>query len=142
MPLLNFTNFTDANDPVPSLSRNQTFRLADIFRIQRTRHTITTGFEVRKMENNTLSNPTPRGSFTFSGGLTSQLDASGNPVSGTGLDFADFLLGLPSATNLRFGTPSTYFRSWAYSFFANDDWRVSPVLSLNYGLKASMLNHR
>jgi hypothetical protein len=51
------------------------------------------------------------------------------------VDFADFLLGLPSATNLRFGTPATYFRSWAYAAFVNDDWRVSPVLSLNYGLR-------
>jgi hypothetical protein len=135
VPQLNFTNFTDANDPVPSLTRNQTFRLTDTVRIQLARHTIASGFEVRRMENNTLSNPTPRGSFTFSGELTSQLDAAGSPVAGTGNDLADFLLGLPSATNLRFGTPATYFRSWAYAAFVNDDWRVSPVLSLNYGLR-------
>ena len=135
VPQLNFTNFTDANDPVPSLTRNQTFRLTDTVRIQRTRHTITTGFEVRRMENNAFSNPTPRGSFTFSGAQTSQHDAAGAPIGGTGLDFADFLLGLPAATNLRFGTPSTYFRSWAYAAFVNDDWRVAPFLSLNYGLR-------
>ncbi len=135
VPQLNFTNFTDASDPVPSLIRNQTFRFADTIRVQRVRHTITSGFEVRRMENNAISNPTPRGSFTFSGELTSQLDATGVPVTGTGLDFADFLLGLPSATNVRFGTPSTYFRSWAYAGFVNDDWRVAPSLSLNYGLR-------
>ena len=67
MPQLNFTNFTDASDPVPSLIRNQTFRFADTIRVQRVRHTITAGFEVRRMENNAISNPTPRGSFTFSG---------------------------------------------------------------------------
>jgi hypothetical protein len=135
VPQLTFTNFTDASDPVPSLSRNQTFRLTDSIRIQRTRHTITAGFEVRKMENNTLSNPTPRGSFTFSGAETSQLDATGTPVKSTGLDFADFLIGLPSSTNVRFGTPSTYFRNWGYAAYVNDDWRVAPVLSLTYGLR-------
>jgi hypothetical protein len=135
VPMLTFTNFTGANDPVPSLVRNQTVRLLDSIRWQLPKHTITAGVDVRLMDNSTLTNPTPRGAFTFSGQQTSQLSAAGTSVAGTGLDFADFLLGLPSATNLRFGTPATYFQSMAYAGYINDDWRILPVLSLTYGLR-------
>jgi TonB dependent receptor-like, beta-barrel len=135
VPQLAFTNFTGANDPVPSLVRNQTFRFVDNVSILRNKHTVRFGGEVRKMENNMLSNPTPRGAFTFSGALTSQLDASGQPAAGTGFDFADFLLGLPISTNLRFGTPATYFRNWAFSGYFNDDWRVTSKFSLTLGVR-------
>jgi hypothetical protein len=135
VPQLNFTNFTDASDPVPSLTRNQTWRFVDSVRILRASHSLTAGFEVRRAQNSTLTNPTPRGAFTFSGALTSQLDAAGLPLPGTGLDFADFLLGLPAATNLRFGTPATYFRNWTYAAFFNDDWRIAPVFTLNWGIR-------
>jgi TonB dependent receptor-like, beta-barrel len=135
VPQLNFTNFTGANDPVPSLSRNQTIRFVDSIRLTTGKHSITAGAEIRQMATNTSSNPTPRGAFTFSGALTSQLDASGTPVAGTGLDFADFLLGLPASTNVRFGTPSTYFRNWDYAGYVNDDWRVNTRLSLTLGVR-------
>jgi hypothetical protein len=87
------------------------------------------------MHINNLSNPVPRGQFTFSGAMTSQLDAEGDPVVGTGLDLADFLLGLPANTNLRFGTPSTYFRGWAYAAYVNDDWRVRPDFTVSWGVR-------
>ncbi len=134
-PQLTFTNFTDPRDPVPSLSRNETFRFVDNFTLIKTKHTFRIGAEARKMLNSTLTNPTPRGAFTFSGAQTSQLDASGRPIQGTGLDFADFLLGLPASTNLRFGTPATYFHDWAFSGFFNDDWRVTPRFSLTWGVR-------
>lgn len=54
-------------------------------------------------------------------------------MPGTGFDFAGFLLGLPQATSVRFGTSSNYFRSWVYSAFVQDDWRLSSRLTLNYG---------
>ncbi len=134
-PQLTFTNFTDPRDPVPSLSRNETFRLADNLSILRTRHTLRMGGEARRMLTSTLTNPTPRGAFTFSGEMTAQLDAAGRAVPGTGLDFADFLLGLPASTNLRFGTPATYFHSWGFAGYFNDDWRVTPRFSLSWGVR-------
>ena len=72
--------------------------------------------------------------------MTAQLSSSGTPVTaapGTlnGYDFASFLLGLPSATNVRFGTPSTYFRSWGYIGYFPDDWRARPNLTLEYGVR-------
>jgi len=76
-----------------------------------------------------------RGSFTFSGLLTSQLNAQGEPVSGTGFDFADFLLGLPQSSSLQYGDGNYNLRSWATGWYARDDWRPSRGLSINFGIR-------
>ena len=78
---------------------------------------------------------TPRGSFSFSGLLTSGFDANGSPLKGTGYDFADFLLGFPQSSSLQLGAKSNYFRSWSLNWFAQDDWRVKASLSFSVGLR-------
>jgi trimeric autotransporter adhesin len=135
VPQLNFLNFSGAGDPVPSLTRNQTYRYVDTFSILKSKHTIKTGFEIRKIDTNARTDPTPRGAFTFDGSQTALLDSNGKPLSGTGSDFADFLLGLPQATSERFGASSTYFRSWGYVAYAQDDWHMIPQFTLQYGIR-------
>ena len=135
LPIISFTNFSGLNDVIPSLVRNQTLRAVDSLVITRGKHTLRLGGEVRRVELNTLTDPDARGTFTFSGFTTSGFAADGFPVEGTGFDLADFLLGLPQATSVRFGTSSNYFRSWVYSGFAQDDWRLSTRLTLNLGLR-------
>ena len=56
-------------------------------------------------------------------------------VPNTGYDFADFLLGRPQSSTVRFGDTSTYFRSTVYNAFAVDDWRVKTNLTINMGLR-------
>ena len=53
--------------------------------------------------------PNALGTFTFNGYTTSDFTTQGLPVAGTGFDFADFLLGLPQATSVRFGTDEQLF---------------------------------
>ena len=135
LPLLQFTNFTGLNDVLPSLTRNQTWRWLDFVMLNTGKHNLRFGGELRRIQLNTLTDPDARGTFTFSGFTTSDFTTAGFPVPGTGFDFADFLLGLPQATSVRFGTSSNYFRSWVYSGFVQDDWRLSSRLTLNYGLR-------
>ncbi len=135
VPQLSFNNFTGISDAIPALTRNQTYRFVDAVTYTRGKHTLQTGFELRHIENNTFSDPTPEGQFTFNGLITSQLDSTGRPVLGTGLDFADFLLGYPYGTNVRFGTPSKYYRSWGYIGYVTDDWRVKPSFTLETGVR-------
>ncbi len=135
VPQINFTNFSDMNDPVPALRRNQTFRYIDTLSYTHNKHTWRGGGEIRRMQTNTRNDPIARGSFTFTGLMTSQLDALGRPQSGTGNDLADFLLGLPQSTMVRFGSSNTYFRSWGFNVYAQDDWRVHPRFTLTYGLR-------
>src|SRR5258707_8979081 len=105
LPYISFTNFTGLIDPDFYLARSETYRYVDSFRWMKAKHTITAGGEVRKMDINRDSDPTPNGQFSFTGLMTSQLTAAGTPVSSPancqtatpsgpciGNDFADFLL--------------------------------------------------
>jgi hypothetical protein len=135
LPIIQFTNFTGLNDLIPSLTRNQTFRVVDIFLRNVGKHNIRLGGELRRVEQNLLTDPNARGTFAFSGYTTSDFTTNGLPVTNTGFDFADFLLGLPQTTSVRFGDTSNYFRSWVYDGFLQDDWRATPHLTILYGLR-------
>jgi trimeric autotransporter adhesin len=63
-----------------------------------------------------------RGTFTFTGAQT-------------GNDFADFLLGIPSASAIAFGNADKYFRQSLASLFVTDDFRVTPSVTLTLGVR-------
>ncbi len=137
LPSINLTNFTGLSNPNPSLSRSQTYRYVDSVKWIKTKHTITVGGEIRKMDINRDTDPSPNGQFSFTGLLTSELTSAGTPVAttGSGNDFADFLLGLPANTKVQFGDTSTYFRNWGFVAYASDDWHMFPRFTLTYGLR-------
>jgi trimeric autotransporter adhesin len=150
LPSINFTNFTGLSDPNPSLARSQTYRYVDSAKWMKSKHTVTVGGEVRKMDINRDTDPAPNGQFSFTGLMTSQLTAAGTPVTGAnttncgianpaapciGNDFADFLLGFPANTKVQFGDTSTYFRNWGYIAYATDDWHMVPRFTLTYGIR-------
>ncbi len=122
IPQVSFTDFSGFSDPIPSLVRDQTFRMDDGLSWTRGKHTMRFGGEVRRVQLNTQSDPNPRGGFAFTG-------------LATGNDFADFLEGLPFNTTGQFGNPNTYFRSWGFSLYAQDDFRVTKTFTAQYGLR-------
>lgn len=63
-----------------------------------------------------------RGTFTFTGAWTGQ-------------SYADFLLGLLNSDARQIGTTTNYFRTTNYGFFAQDEWRVRPRLTLTLGMR-------
>ena len=97
-------------------------------------HNITFGGDFHRQQSNYLTQQNGRGSFTFTGAAT-EVYANGSPVPGTGSDFADFLLGTPDTSSIAFGNADKYFRESVSDAFVADDWRVSPGLSLNLGLR-------
>ena len=141
LPGINFSSLTGFSDPIPARVRNQTLRASDALTWIRTKHTLTFGGEVRRIELNSDSNPNPRGLFRFTGVMTQQLDAAGDPaVPLTALtepyyEFADFLLGLPYSTSVQFGDPNSYFRSWGFVAYAQDDFRANKHFTVQYGLR-------
>ncbi|HTB12214.1 MAG TPA: TonB-dependent receptor [Bryobacteraceae bacterium] len=135
-PNLSFTNFGSLTDSAATSTHNQTYNFTDnITYVLKKKHNLTFGYLFRRLDQNSLSDQNARGSFSFSGLLTSELNANGQPVSGTGYDFADFLLGLPQSSSVRFGTNPIYLRSWSTAAFAQDDFRISRGLSFNFGLR-------
>ena len=134
-PNLSFTNFGALSDAAPSLRRDQAAGLNEDVTLIHGKHTTRAGIGYRRNQFNTLTDENGRGSFTFSGLLTSRFDASGNPQPGTGFDMGDFLLGLPQSSSVRYGNSSMYFRGASLNGFVQDDWRIHSNFSLNLGLR-------
>ncbi len=134
-PNLSFTNFGGLTDASAALARNQTSSVNGGLTFVRGRQTISGGFEFRRSQINNRSDQNGRGTFVFTGLSTSGFDANGQPLAGTGFDFADFLLGLPQSSSIRFGSADTYFRGSAYSAYIQDDFRITTNLSVNFGLR-------
>ncbi|MBI4873782.1 MAG: TonB-dependent receptor [Acidobacteria bacterium] len=133
-PNLNFTNFGALADASAMLRRDRTLSVSDAFKWHREEHKVDAGIEFRRTQLNSRTDQNARGSFVFSGLATSRID-DGQPAAGTGFDFADFLLGLPQSSSIRFGSADTDFRGSVWSAFLQDDWKGHPRLSLKYGLR-------
>ena len=84
-------------------------------------HTLKVGGEVLLSQVNAAADVQSNGTFSFFG-------------SETGVDFADFLLGIPSFYKQGDAQPF-YMRNQYGAIFAEDGWRVRPHLTLNYGLR-------
>jgi hypothetical protein len=53
----------------------------------------------------------------------------------TGNPYADFLLGIPTTAARAFPPVEVARNRWSYDFFATDDFKVSPKLTLNLGVR-------
>jgi hypothetical protein len=122
-PSLSFASgITPLTDAQAALTRNQTVAYnADAF-FNHNGHNFTFGAVHRRQQVNVLAQQDARGSFVFTGA------AAGNDVAG-------FLLGLPDTSSIAFGNADKYLRAGITEAFVNDDWRVHPGLTLNYGAR-------
>jgi trimeric autotransporter adhesin len=133
-PTLSFTNYGSLTDGNSALTRNQTSNMGDSLIWIHGVHNITIGADYRRQQINRESDPNARGQFTFTGLATANL-INGVAATGTGFDLADFLLGSPATSALRYGNSSLYFRTRAYDAYVTDDWRLSQKFSLNFGFR-------
>jgi hypothetical protein len=53
----------------------------------------------------------------------------------TGQPYADFLLGLPTTAARAFPPIEVARNRWSYDFFAADDWKLTPKLTVNLGVR-------
>jgi len=134
-PNVSFTNYGSLSDSSFTLTRNQSTGLTDGVVLSRGNHTISFGIGFQRNDLATQTDQNGRGSYTFTGTATSQIGANGLPAPNTGLDFADYLLGLPEAANITYGSNSLYFNENVVSGYAQDDWRIHPSLTLLVGLR-------
>ncbi|MGP8243088.1 MAG: carboxypeptidase regulatory-like domain-containing protein [Bryobacteraceae bacterium] len=122
-PSLSFSSgFAGLSDSNYSLNHNNTNALSDSLLWVHGVHNITFGTDFRRLDFNAFSQANPRGSFSFTGGLS-------------GYDFADFLLGYPDTESIAYGNADKYFRASWLDGYVTDDWRLSNRLTLNIGVR-------
>ena len=104
-------------------------------------HTFRGGYDLRVLRENFVSNGFQAGRYFFDGTFTSPASNSSSTLRNAfGRDIAAFLLGIPSAgsgsTASQIDNPINYsVQSVYHGFFFQDDWRVTPKLTLNLGLR-------
>ena len=89
------------------------------------KHVFKTGFQMWRFRLNTFysGNSGEYGSILFGGSF------SGDPSS-------DFFTGYPEATGKGVSTGGTWHQmAWRFAGYGQDDWRITPTLTLNLGLR-------
>ena len=92
-------------------------------------HDLKFGFEYRHDATTDLFLHEPSGLFTFAAAGSG---LEGNTATGNGL--ASMLLGFATQVQLD-GSPGFFFHSYYFGSYAQDDWKVSPKLTLNLGIR-------
>lgn len=129
---------------LPSDEVSSTIQVTDDFTKIYGKHTFKMGIEYQHVKFSTLQPPWSRGQFNFDGTYT---DVAGSGHGGS-TGRADFLLTPTAASNGGTvdyaGGPNSIFVSNIsltdngknyYGAYGQDDWRVSPKLTLNFGLR-------
>ncbi len=110
----------------PEIFHQTSIQADDTAIITKGKHTIRTGFQFIRYRNDYVP-------ATSNDGAAGQLQFNGNY---TGNAEADFLVGLPSYVGLGVGFNGTVGqRNDAIGAFVQDDWRVTPHLTVNIGLR-------
>jgi hypothetical protein len=118
---LNFNGFSTGAAANQLIQTNNTYQVADTFSKVLGNHSLKFGGEFHADQVNASPIAQFNGNFVFSG-------------TETGVDFADFLVGVPSQYNQSQLNPF-YARNKYTGLFAQDSWHARPNLTLNYGLR-------
>jgi hypothetical protein len=118
---LNFNGYSTGAAANQLVQANNTFQVTDAFSKVLGNHTMKVGGEVHADQVNAAPIAQFNGSFVFSG-------------TETGVDFADYLVGVPSQYNQSQLNPF-YARNKYVGLFAQDSWHARSNLTLNYGLR-------
>ena len=122
LPAIGITNFAGLSNQTPSATTNQTISFSDFVAWRRKTHNFRFGVDIRRVHADSIGGQNPLGRLQFTGFATNSA-------------FADFLLGLPQTTSIQAGLNKIYLRENVFDVYANDDYRVTRNVTLNYGIR-------
>jgi hypothetical protein len=134
MPQFNLSNGFSGFGPgsqYPANSVVQTYQYVDSLTWIKGPHTLKTGFDLRRTRMTAVVGNSARGSITFTGQFTNLPSQAAT----TGTSVADLLLGLPQTVQSSVGDGFAHNYTNLYSFYVQDDWKVTSRLTLNIGLR-------
>ena len=123
-PQLIVTGFVTIGGPtnLPQGRHDNTYHYVGNMTFVQGKHTMKWGVDIRRFLFNSFFTSFGRGSFRFDGRFT------GNSV-------ADLLLGMPSQADRNLGEPFHNAMTFSSGYYFQDDWKISPNLTLNLGLR-------
>jgi len=99
-------------------------------------HAFKMGYEVLRFRANSTVTNHPSGDFRFDT-MTAGLQPNGQPIPNTGNTFAGFLTGSVRQATFDAELASWLPRDTIHSVYFQDDWKFSPTLTLNLGVRYS-----
>ena len=133
IPIFSPANYTGIGHSrsLPIFRHEKTFQYVTNLTFHAEKHTIKTGFDVRRRHMGEFQTNRGNGRFNFSPNITN------DPVTNAGGHvMASFLLGAPSLIEQDYLLASDVgMRSTEYGAYIADDWRATQKLTLNLGLR-------
>jgi hypothetical protein len=133
LPAITVTDYETVQDSdnLPQTQRDNTWYFSNGISRTTGRHTWKAGFQFTHFTMAYLQSLFTRGNFVFTGTYTNDPN---NPNT-TGDAFADFLLGYPAQTQRAVGNTQAYLRHDNYAGYIQDDWRLTPRITISAGLR-------
>jgi outer membrane receptor protein involved in Fe transport len=133
LPYFNAQNYSMVTDSpsLPQVQRDNLWQFSNNVALVRRGHTLKFGGSLVHYQLNYLQSNLTRGQYNYTGVFTS----SDGTAATDGDPFADFLLGFPQTSTRTSGSGQGYLRQNVFAGFAQDDWRISPRLTLNLGVR-------
>ena len=144
LPNVELTNFTSLTEEQPQDTINETISFSDFVSWSHKKHNMRFGTDIRRVHADQVGGNDVTGTFDFSGYVTenplAQAATASNSSQSTkepqsGSSLADLLIGQPQETKTQAALYKTYLRANVLDGYAQDDFRVLPGLTLNYGLR-------
>jgi hypothetical protein len=136
LPSISFGDGTTnigASQFLPAVEKQNSYVFTDNLSWTHGRHAVKFGAEVRFEQFTILEPASPRGYIDFGSNFLIN-DNPAAPGSG-GEAFATFMQGISDGGSITSVTPNVDYRRQIYSVYALDDWKVTPRLTLNLGLR-------
>jgi Carboxypeptidase regulatory-like domain len=120
---------------------DQNYQFSDVFTWSRGRHEFKFGADLRLLNSHPNFSLFPTGFDYFdSFGYAETSNFYYNDIPGAynwagGSDLADLVLGLPTDVDIGLQLSKPHTKSWNLDWFAQDSYRLTPRLTINYGLR-------